>query len=128
MSGDLTIAIATLIISTIVIIVTGVWRLGLVRDELKDAINANRVELEHKIDIETDTIRREFGETISALKEKLTQVELYIRDNYVSKNSFSTVLERILSELKSISDRFENRFLRMENEIKTYLHDSREQP
>lgn len=126
--SDLTVSIASLIVSTIAIIIAGVWKLGSVRDELKDVINANRQELEKKLDEETDTVRHEFGETISALREKLTQVELYIRDNYVSKNSFNTVLERILAELKSVSDRFENRFIKLETDIKTYLHDSHGRP
>lgn len=123
MSGDLIVAIATLILSTIVILVTGTWRLGIVRDELKDAINANRIELEKKINEETDTIRKEFGETVSALKEKLTQVELYIRDNYVTKNSFNTVLERILAEIRTLSEKLDSHRLRVDAEIKSFLRD-----
>lgn len=116
--SDLMIAIATLMVTTISIIVAGVWKLTTVRDELKDAITGNRLELEKKMDDEMEEIRRQFGETITALREKLTQIELYIRDNYVSKNSFNTVLDRILVEMKSISEKVESRFLRMETEIK----------
>lgn len=125
---DLAVAIAALVLQGVAIIIAGVWKLGSVRDELKDVINAHRLEVEKKIDNETDQVRREVGETISALKEKVTQIELYVRDTYVSKNSFNTVLERILSELKNVSEKFENRCMKLETEIKTYLHESRGQP
>lgn len=125
---DLLVGIAAFVLQAIIVTATVVWQLGKVRDELKDEINTSRKELEKEADAKFDQVQRQFGETIMALREKVVQIELYIRDTYVSKNSFNTILDRILVELKAQGEKFENRCTRLETEIKTYLLDSREQP
>lgn len=118
MAADSAVAIfiegGMLAIATLSIIGAGIWKLSDVRDELKEAIE------EHKKEVNDDLVelREQFAETISAIREKVVQTEFYIRDNYVRKDSFNIVVERLLAEFKSMRETVENKFLRLESDIK----------
>lgn len=114
-----------LLVQTITILATGIWKLGEVKDDLKEEM------IEHRDDTskEVAILRREVGETMTAFRNKITEVELYIRDTYVSKPTFDVNIERILTEVRSINANIDNRFIRMENEIKSLDRErSREHP
>jgi len=60
---------------------------------------------------------REIGETVMAIRERVTQVELYMRDNFVRKETFNPILAEIRGELRGIGSSIEARLLRMESKI-----------
>src|SRR6202000_1848900 len=97
------IGLGALIVSVVSIIATIVWRASSIKTDLLVEMQKNRLETDDQFAI----LRREVGETITAIRNKVTEVELYIRDNYVTKATFNTVLERILAELKLIITRME---------------------
>ena len=75
--------------------------------------------LDQKIDAEIDANRREHGEVIRAIRQKLNEVELFVRDTFVRKETFAPVMLRIENDVKSVGDRIETRLLRMEAKIAT---------
>lgn len=98
------------------LIITGVWQIAKVRDDLREEFGDDMNDL-----------RKQVIETMTAMRERTTQIELYIRDNYVSKETFNTVTERILAELRAISEKFDSRSASLENKIITYLYENRGQ-
>jgi hypothetical protein len=58
--------------------------LGAMELRLKEAIAASKKEIEEQ----QRAAAHEFGETVSALKEHVRQVEFHIRDNYIRKDDF----------------------------------------
>ena len=70
-------------------------------------------------DIETLEIRT--GELGHALREKINQVELFVRDEFVRKETFNLVTDRISLEVKGLGDRLESRQLRMETKFDSII-------
>ncbi len=59
------------------------------------------------------------GETIHAMREKVTQIELWARDTFLRKDDFDRINQQNLAALKSLGDKIESRLERMENKIDT---------
>ena len=57
-----------------------------------------------------DTYRQEFGETAAALRTKIHEVEVFSRDHFISKDTFSATVGRIEKMFESFGDRLERRF------------------
>jgi gas vesicle protein len=57
---------------------------------LRQAISESTKEVEEKQERST----HDFGETISALKEHIRQLEMFVRDRYVEKNDFALQMQR----------------------------------
>lgn len=105
---------SALTVTTVGLIIAGVWKISGVRDELRKEASDDM-----------SVLTKQVTETLTAMREKITQVEFYMRDNYVSKDTFNAVTERILAELRSASDKFDNRCTSLENKIMAYLYESR---
>ena len=58
--------------------------LNAVEHRLQASIEASKKEIEQR----QDTAAHDFGETVSALKEHVRQVEFHLRDNYIRKDDF----------------------------------------
>lgn len=57
-----------------------------------------------------DTYRNEFGETCSAIRQKIHDVEVFSRDHFVSKDSFEAVIDRFERTVEKMTDRLETKF------------------
>ena len=59
------------------------------------------------IDDSGDGLRREFGETGMAIREKLREMELWGRDNYLQKTSFYKATEKISDDIQRLADKID---------------------
>jgi hypothetical protein len=59
-----------------------------------------------------DTYRQEFGETASAIRQKLHDVEVFTRDHFVSKDSFELVVGRLEKSIEKLGDKIEDKLER----------------
>ena len=82
------IAAIALLLNLVQRIFGGGWNLSknlnAVEIRLQAAIEASKKEIEEQQHVAS----REFGETVSALKEHVRQVEFHLRDNYIRKDDF----------------------------------------
>lgn len=83
-------------------------------NEAKTTIDIKFNEAKTNIDTESNELRTEFGETLKALRkhvekyeEKLYQVELYIRDKYISDPTFTLVINEIKDDIKELSGKLD---------------------
>ena len=110
------------IIEVLVLIIAGagvVWsvrfEVRVMRHDLKNisqeqiTLESAISELKKEMGLQFDQVERELGETIAAMREKVTQVELYMRDNFVRKETFSQVLSEIRGSILRIEDRDKKR-------------------
>lgn len=74
--------------------------LNSIEDQLRAAIAAG----DEKIDEKISRTYRDFGETVAAQRERITQFELFVRDNYVSKADLALQLGEIRSDTRNIND------------------------
>jgi hypothetical protein len=82
------IAAAALLLNLVQRIFGGGWNLSkslnAVEVRLQAAIEASKKEIEEQ----QRSAAHDFGETVSALKEHVRQVEFHLRDNYIRKDDF----------------------------------------
>lgn len=92
-----------------------VWKLSLVEKALRSDINKARDEIEEK---QQQSVH-DFGETIAAIRQKLSDVELYAANNYVRRDGFYKVQEMLTSDIRALGDKIEARFVRLETKLDT---------
>ncbi len=94
------VALLGLAINLVVTIVGGIWKLSRLELGLRSAIN----EASDKTDEKIERQARYFGETVAAVRQKITDVEIFSRDTFVRKDELSEHLDmrldRIEAELK----------------------------
>jgi hypothetical protein len=107
------IAIAAFVLNLLVIAVGGTWRLSRMEVSLGQAIAKSRAEIEER----QDKLSRECGDSILAIREKVSQVELFCRDTFMRRDSFYEANKKNGDDMKAAWDRIEQRLDRMEKKI-----------
>lgn len=105
--------IASFILTAGGMLVAVTWRLSQTEISLREAINASRDDIEDK----QDRMTREFGETVTAIRQKVHEIETWARDEFVRKSSFDNAMGRVEKMLGDQFDRIEIRMDRMEKKI-----------
>jgi hypothetical protein len=115
------IALVTFIVSLIGSAIAGTWVLGKSRDkvhakinavaaEINDKIDTKTRELEQRINNETDIAQNRFGDSLKALREKQTEDQFWNRDNFVSKQTFTLVIQEMRTSWQRFEDKLDKRF------------------
>ena len=117
-----------LLVNLLGAVIGGTWILSKTNEKLLNKIN-ERISLERKeIDFHLSQIQAEaengleetrkwFGENMAAIREKITQTELWNRDNFVNKNTFSVVMKDFKDFFTRFEDKLDLRFNRLESKI-----------
>jgi hypothetical protein len=123
--------VSSLLLNIIIAVVGATWGVAKIKSAVGEAIEEHREKfaatvkgVDEKFDRELDATARSFGETAKAIREKIQEVEIYIRDNYVTKldmkmyrEAFEGTIDRfehsVGSRLTDIHDRLE----RMEGKL-----------
>jgi hypothetical protein len=79
-------------------------------DAQVDNLQRDIARLERDAIARGDTYRQEFGETAAALRTKIHEVEVFSRDHFISKDTFSATVGRIEKMFENFGDRLERRF------------------
>lgn len=94
--------------------IRGTWILGKSRAKFTEKIDEVRLELERKIDQETDIAVHDFGETVSAIRAKINEMELWNRDTFVTKATFNLVAAQNRDFWQRFEDKLDRRLDRIE--------------
>jgi hypothetical protein len=104
-----------------------IGRNAVTKDDLDKATAATATEI-HSLQSEIASHSREVGETITALRThvstidrdttaKITQVELYIRDTFVRRDSWHTAMNQLQERWAAGEKAAEERSLRLEGKV-----------
>ena len=115
MSPTETIALAGLVLNVLVALVGLTWGVAKIRDAVRSEIAAHR----EKVDGELDALTRSLGKNLIELRDKIREVELYVRDTYLRRDNFYEVMKGVSSDLRSNFEKIEARLERMEAKIDT---------
>ena len=107
------IAICSLAFNMVAAVIALTWGLGRVRNTVRDEIETNR----DRFDADIENLGRNFGETASALREKMREVELFGRDTYMRRDSFYKTMDMLSADMKAQFSRLDQRLERMENKL-----------
>lgn len=110
------VGLASLALAFIAHVVRATWRLSRIETDNReytdaqfDNVQRDVFKLERAGMDRAETLRHEFGETASALRTKIHEVETWNRDTFVRKESFEMVVNRIEKSMEKLGDRFEEK-------------------
>jgi len=107
---EVVLAAVTVIVSLWGSSIRGTRALDRDREKLNEKIDQAKLELERKIHDEADTATHDFGETVTAIRAKMTEMEIWNRDNFVSKTTFNAIMERWQAWFTRFEDKVDRRF------------------
>lgn len=107
------IAAATLTVNVVVMLIGGAVAYARQESRMQAMVAQAQKESDERI----DTTIRQFGETAIAIRQKITEVELFMRDNYIKRDSFYHGINELANNVKSLSDGLDGRLIRMESKI-----------
>lgn len=113
MTPSETIALAGLTLNILVALVGLTWGVAKIRDAVRAEIESHR----ERIDGELDALTRSVGKNLIELRDKIREVELYVRDTYLRRDSFNELMKGFSADLRSNFDKVEARLERMEAKI-----------
>lgn len=118
------VSVLSVALNLIVMLVGGARWSAKIESSIREAVAQERKEIDAElISIRRELVdqssqsRREFGELGHALREKIREVELHIRDNFVRKETFTEVMRNTSDQLKNMGDRVETRLMRIETKF-----------
>lgn len=126
--GAAYVAIAIGVVNLLTMLVGGGRKLGHFEQSFKQTLTERLIEQKEQftaaltahrreIDEESDRIRRDFGETVLALRQKLTDVEIFCRDTFVRRESFYEVTKGLADSVKAIGDKLEMRIEKLDGKL-----------
>lgn len=77
--------------------------------------------LRRDIELSLDAHAREFGEVGNALRKKIHDVELYVRDNYAQRRDVDRLFDAQALAIKTIGDKVDARGDRLEKRVDTLV-------
>lgn len=113
MPGTEYVALISLGLNVLIAVVGVTW--GVAR--LKESIGKEIAEQIEKVDAKIEAVRQATGETAAALRQKITEVELWNRDTFMRRDSFYKVMDGYGTDMRSAFEKIEARLERMESKI-----------
>lgn len=108
----------------ILAIAGAVWKVAQIVTAIRGEIEQHRKDTDAKLverdrgwEATADRMQREVGETFTAIRQKITEVELFSRDNFVRVGSFKEAMSAMSDNIRILGDRVETRLIRMETKI-----------
>lgn len=98
------VGLGALILSVLVQVVGGAIWIGRLDGKIDKAVEGVKFELLDKLDEES----RNFGEAVTAIRNKIHEVELFSRDHFVSKSTFQQVLGELREDFRMILTKLED--------------------
>lgn len=90
---------------------------------IRTSIAAVKLELNTRISDERDLTISRFGETVNALRQKINDMELWNRDNFVNRRTFDGHMADTRESLKRLEDKLDARFDRIDQKLSTIRSD-----
>lgn len=107
------IALISLAFNIIVAAVGLTWGVGKVRFAVRDEIDRHK----DRVNGEVQSLRGETGEMGIAIRTKINDVELFVRDNFVRKDTFARFADSMSELIRQSLEKIDKRLDRMENKM-----------
>jgi N12 class adenine-specific DNA methylase len=116
--------VAGFVLNVIVLAIAGTWALSRHGRTIENAIHRSRQETDGEIDklrmelrTEHDDFLRRFGDSLNAIRQKVNEVELWARDEFVRRDDFYRILDGINKSIVALGDKIDARTDRLEGKI-----------
>jgi hypothetical protein len=98
-------------------LIRGTWKLRGEIEAIVRKIEVDRVELREQLTEEHSDVMKQFGDSLSAVREKIRDGELWNRDNFVRRSDFQTVVESITRSMEALGARVDAGFTKLDSKI-----------
>lgn len=98
--------LAGLVAQAIFFAIGGMKALANAKEEIKAEIHKNRREVDDNIDV----VEKRFGEIITAIRTKITDIEIWNRDNFARRDSMQVAFGRFETQITAIDEKLDERF------------------
>ena len=119
-----TIAVLAIVVSALALvfniglsIYSGGWNLSNKIADMEARLRNDIIEAKTELETRQDTSTRENGEGLAAIRQKVHEVEMWIRDTFVRRDSFLQVIAEVKTGFNDLGTRLEKRLDRMEEKI-----------
>ncbi len=122
------IATTALVLNVIVAIVGATWGVARVNHQIKGALERELEGLHaaiHHVELRNE---RQMGEMGLALRTKITEVELHLRDNFVRRDIFQDTVVILTKNMESQFARLEAAINRLSDKVTAIIQNSGERP
>lgn len=111
------IAIAALILNIITALVGLTWGLGKVRDTVRQEMRKEHDALRNRFENEMDGLSRVASDGLTALRIEVSRVELAAYKDFIRRDSFLDIMDRVSKEISAYKATIEIRLDRQEGKI-----------
>jgi hypothetical protein len=118
------IGLLTCVLNLVVTLTTSTWVLARGRGKLVEEIMGKVAAGRQEVDAHIETSSHDIGEALAAMRRKvedtdraMTQIELWTRDNLVSKTTFNSVIARMEESWRRFEDRFDGRLTAISDKL-----------
>jgi SMC interacting uncharacterized protein involved in chromosome segregation len=116
--------LAAFVVNIVVLAIGGTWALARQGRGIEQAIYRSRQETDGEIDklrydlrTEHDDFLRRFGDSLSAIRQKVNDVELWARDEFVRRDDFYRILDGINKSITALGDKIDARVDKLVSKI-----------
>lgn len=113
MSAEAWMMLAGLIAQAIFFAIGGMKALAGAKEEIKTEIHKNRREVDDSIDV----VEKRFGETIGAIRVKITEIEIWNRDNFARRDNMDNVMGRFEKQITMLDEKFMGQFQHIDGKL-----------
>lgn len=118
------IAFGAMVVSGLVAVVNGIWTLGQSRRETDDKIaekdkslTEDLTGLERRFKTDIDQSIRFVGESLTAIRQKITEIELWNRDHFIDRNTFQLEIANLRRSIERLEEKLEKRLDRIDAKL-----------
>lgn len=112
------------VLNVIVLAIGGTWALSRQAQTIQESISTSRREtdsefqkLRDEIHLEHDDFLRRFGDSLAAIRQKVSEVELWARDEFVRRDDFYRILDGINKSITALGEKIDARVDRLESKL-----------
>lgn len=109
--------IAGFVLQGIALIVGGTWKLSQMEARITASINEHRKEIDDTHSATIERVQRETGESLTAIRTKIHEVETWARDEFVRRKSFEVVIKEIKDAISSHGEKIDKRFDKIDEKL-----------
>lgn len=112
------------VLNVVVLAIGGTWALSRQAQTIQESISVSRREtdtefqkLRDEIHLEHDDFLRRFGDSLAAIRQKVSEVELWARDEFVRRDDFYRILDGINKSITALGEKIDARVDRLESKL-----------
>lgn len=110
-------AVGQFLLTLFIAAIGGTWALGKMSQDLNEKIDETKLEAERKVNFRAEGVSREVGETVRAIQQKVVDMELWNRDNFVNKRTFDAITAKTEQTLLRLEDKIDRRFDQIDRKL-----------